>query len=151
MSTDVTVEVRIQAPRDEVAAYATDYTNDPEWIGAIREARLVTEPPFGVGAQVERTGSFLGRPLQYVNEVVELDPARRLVMKSVKAPFPMTVVYEFEDDRDREGASVMRIRTTGDASGAYKLAGPLLNQAVKRGVAGDLKRLKERVEIARAG
>jgi uncharacterized membrane protein len=144
MSTDVTVQTSIRAPRGRVAAYATDYRNDPAWIGAIREARLVTEPPFGVGARVERTGSFLGKPLQYVNEVVELVPDERLVMKSVKAPFPMTVTYEFEEQD--EGTSVMRIRTTGDASGMYKLAGPLLNQAVKRGITGDLKRLKEQME-----
>src|SRR4051794_11527169 len=144
MSTDLTVDIAIDAPRDRVAAYAVDYTNDPEWIGAIREARLVTEPPFGVGAQVERTGSFLGKPLQYVNEVIELVPNERLVMKSVKAPFPMTVTYEFEEQD--EGTSLMRIRTIGDASGMYKLAGPLLDRAVKRGVAGDLKRLKERLE-----
>ena len=143
MSTDLTVDIAIDAARDRVAAYALDYSNDPEWIGAIREARLVTEPPFGVGAQVERIGSFLGKRIEYVNEVIELYRDRRLVMRSVKAPFPMTVTYEFED---REGGTTMRIRTTGDASGAYKLAGPVLNQAVRRGVAGDLKRLKERLE-----
>ena|SRR5215217_2748286 len=118
--------------------------NDPEWIGAIRETRLVTEAPFGVGAQVERVGTFLGKRIEYVNEVVELDPDRRLVMRSVKAPFPMTVTYEFDDEPG--GGTRMRIRTEGDASGFYRLAGPLLDRAVKRGVGQDLKRLKQRVE-----
>jgi uncharacterized membrane protein len=144
MSTDLSVDIAIDAPRDRVAAYALDYTNDPEWIGAIREARLVTEPPFGVGAQVERIGTFLGKRIEYVNEVVELDPDRRLMMRSVKAPFPMTVTYEFDDEPG--GGTRMRIRTQGDASGFYRLAGPLLDRAVKRGVGQDLKRLKERVE-----
>ena len=155
MSTDLTVDIAIDAARDRVAAYALDYTNDPEWIGAIREARLVTDPPFGVGAQVERIGTFLGKRIEYVNEVTELDldmnnagpttePDRRLVMRSVKAPFPMTVTYEFMDEPGR--GTRMRIRTEGDASGFYRLAGPLLDRAVKRGVGQDLKRLKARVE-----
>jgi hypothetical protein len=64
-------------------------------------------------------------------------------MRSVKAPFPMTVVYEFED---ADGGTRMRIRTRGEASGFYKLAGPMLAAAVKRGVAGDLARLKAILE-----
>ena len=144
MSTDVTLDIAIEAPRDGVAAYALDYTNVPEWIGAIGQARLVTEPPFGVGARVQRIGTFLGKRIEYINEVVELDPDRRLVMRSVKAPFPMTVTYEFDDKPG--GGTWMRIRTEGDASGFYRLAGPLLDRAVKRGVGQDLKRLKERVE-----
>src|SRR5436190_1343885 len=145
MSTDLTVDIAIDAPRDRVAAYALDYTNDPDWIGAIREARLVTDPPFGVGAQVERIGSFLGKRIEYVNEVVELDPDRRLVMRSVKAPFPMTVTYEFDDEPGR--GTRMRIRTQGDASGFYRLAGPLLDLAdplrVYRGVGRDQERLAQ--------
>jgi hypothetical protein len=35
----------------------------------------------------------------------------------------------------------MRITTGGDASGFYRLAGPLLDRQVRRGVAGDLERL----------
>jgi hypothetical protein len=40
----------------------------------------------------------------------------------------------------------MRIRTEGDASGFYRVAGPLLSRAVKRGLERDLRQLKERLE-----
>jgi uncharacterized membrane protein len=140
MSTDVSVERRIERPRDEVAGYAADWRNDKEWIGALNEVRLVQEKPL----QVARVASFLGKRIEYVNEVVEHDPGRRLVMRSVKAPFPMTVTYEFEDAD--AGGSVMRIRTQGDASGFYRVAGPLLSRAVKRGLERDLAQLKERLE-----
>lgn len=140
MSTDVAVERRIERPREEVAAYASDWRNDEEWIGALDEVRLVQEEPL----QVARVAGFLGKRIEYVNEVVEHEPGRRLVMRSVKAPFPMTVTYEFEDAGD--GGSVMRIRTQGDASGFYRVAGPLLARAVKRGLERDLATLKERLE-----
>jgi hypothetical protein len=143
MSTDVQVETVIGRPRAEVAEYATDWRNDTSWIGALSEVRQVTDEPFGVGTRIERVASFLGKRIEYVNEIVELEPGKRLVMRSVKAPFPMTVIYEFED----AGAGTqMRIRTQGDASGFYKLAKPLLAAAVKRGVAGDLARLKATLE-----
>lgn len=143
MPTDVRVETVIRRPRSAVADYAMDWLNDPTWIRAISEVRLVTDGPFGVGSQVERVATFLGRRLEYVNEVVELEPGRRLVMQSVKAPFPMRVTYELED---AGGGTRARIHAEGDAGGFYKLAGPLLSRAVRRGIAGDLAQLKAILE-----
>jgi uncharacterized membrane protein len=139
VKTDVTAEVRVARPREEVARYATDWRNDTEWIGALTDVELVGEEPL----RVRRVASFLGRRIEYVNEVVELEPGRRLLMRSVKAPFPMTVAYEFEDAGE---GTLMRITTGGDATGFYRIAGPLLARAVKRGVEGDLARLKRRLE-----
>jgi uncharacterized membrane protein len=143
--TDVTVERVIARPRADVAAYMTDWRNDPTWIGALRDVRLVTDGPLAVGSQVERVAGFLGRRIEYVNEVAELDPGSRLVMRSVRAPFPMTVTYEFEDAAG--GATRVRIRAQGDASGFYRLAGPLLSRAVERGIRGDLDRLATLLEV----
>jgi len=146
VSTDVQAETVIGRPRTEVAAYVTDWQNDPTWIRALSDVRLVTDGPIGVGSQVERVASFLGKRIEYVNEIAELEPDRRLVMRSVKAPFPMTVTYVFED---ADGGTRVRIRTQGDASGFYRVAGPLLSRAVKRGVEGDLARLKALLEAQR--
>jgi uncharacterized membrane protein len=142
--TDVTVEERIGRPRDDVAAYASDWRNDSDWIGALSEVNLVTDGPFGVGSRVQRVAAFLGRRIEYVNEVVAWDPDERLRMKSVKAPFPMTVTYEWED-AGKDG-TLMRIRAEGDASGFYRFAGPLLSLMVRRGIASDLKRLRANLE-----
>jgi uncharacterized membrane protein len=143
MSTDVEVETIVERPRPEVARYAMDWRNDREWIGALSDVRLVTGEPFGVGSQVARVASFLGKRIEYVNEVVELEPGARLAMRSVKAPFPMTVVYEFEDAAE---GTRMRIRAQGDPSGFYRVAGPMLARAVRRGIERDLRRLKQVLE-----
>jgi uncharacterized membrane protein len=143
VSTDVVVETEIARPRDEVAAYMFDWRNDTSWIGALTDVQLAGDGAFGVGSRVARTASFLGRRIEYVNEVVELEPGRRLAMRSVRAPFPMTVVYELEDAGAR---TLVRIRARGDASGFYRVAGPLLSRAVRRGIAGDLERLKRVLE-----
>ncbi len=143
MRTDVQVEIVIERPRDVVTAYAMDWRNDPAWIRAIEEVKLASDGPFGIGSRVARLASFLGRRIEYVNEVVEYEQDRRLLMRSVRAPFPMTVLYEFDDAG--KGTRV-RIRAQGDASGFYKLAGPVLSRAVKHSIAGDLAQLKTILE-----
>src|SRR5207302_10003752 len=106
-------------------------------------ARALADGQVGPGMRVERIASFLGRRIEYVNEVTELEPGKRLVMRSVKAPFPMEVTYEFEDAGQ---GTRMRIRNRGDTGGLYRLAGPMLAAAVRRGVGRDLAALKKLLE-----
>jgi len=141
--TAVEVETTIRRPRDEVAAYAMNPDNDRAWIGALTEVKVLTDGPIGEGTRVERVARFLGKRIAYVNEIVEYAPPERLRMQSVKAPFPMTVDYEFVED---DGGTVVRSRAGGDASGFYRLAGPILDRAVRKGVASDLARLKAILE-----
>ena len=141
----MTVEQVIGRPPEQVAAYAMDPANDRDWIGALTHVEVLGNGPVGPGTQVRRVARFLGRDMEYVNEITELRPPERLAMKSVKAPFPMTVVYEFDPAGD---GTRMRIHTGGDASGFYKVATPLLSRMVRRGVVSDLERLKRRLEGA---
>ena len=140
---DVKSEVLINCPRDEVAGFAMDSSNDTRWIGGVTEVKELTESPFGKGSQVQRVASFLGRRIEYVNEVTEYDPAGLLVMRSIKGPFPMTIRYEFQEAPQ---ATVARIQVQGEAGGFFKLASPLLAQAVKRNVTKDLNTLKRLLE-----
>ena len=145
MSIDITAQVAIRRARGEVAAYMIDPANDPTWIGGVREVRMETPPPLRAGSRVARVASFLGRRVEYVNEVTELDPERVLDMRSVKAPFPMRVTYSFEDG-DGAAATIVRNRVRGDPGGFFALFGPLLAPLVKRSVQKDLERLREVLE-----
>ena len=149
MSVDVSAEVTIARSRKDVAAFAADPANDTRWILALRSARQVTPGPVAPGTRVERVARFLGRDMTYVNEIVALDPGRRLAMRSIQAPFPLSVEYVWEDAG--EGASVMRIRTRGDGGAFYRLAAPALAAAVRRGVEKDLRALKALLESGRPG
>ena len=59
MAIDTRAVIAVARPREQVAAYLRDPGNDPRWIGGLRSARLVTDPPVGVGSRVERVASFL--------------------------------------------------------------------------------------------
>ena len=142
---DVTAEALIRRPRDLVARFAMEPENDTKWIGGIREVKVLTDRPFGTGTQVERVASFRRRRIEYVLAVEEYDPQARLVMRSIKGPFPMLVTYEF--DNVNEG-TLARIRVQGDAGGFYKLAAPLISRSVRRSITNDLKTLKTLLEPA---
>jgi uncharacterized membrane protein len=142
MSIDVLGEVSVRRPREEVAAYMTDPANDPEWIGGLREARLVGEGPLAEGSRVARVASFMGRRVEYVNEVTTLDRGRVLEMRSVKAPFPMHITYTFEE---ADGGTVVRNRVRG-GGGLFSLGSPLFAPMVKRSVQKDLERMRDLLE-----
>ena len=140
---DVNAEILIERPQTEVASYAMDPANDPVWISGIMEADLLTEPPLAIGTQVKRVATFLGRRIEYVLEVVDYDPKALLAMRSIKAPFPMRVTYEFQEEA---GGTLARIRIQGDAAGFYRLAAPLMSRAVKRNITNDLETMKDLLE-----
>jgi hypothetical protein len=140
---EVTVERVIARARPEVAAFVMDHRNDPRWIGGITSSELAGEPPIREGSEVRRLARFLGRDVDYVLRVERLEPDALLAMRSVRAPFPMTVAYRFADAR--EGTRVS-IDIGGDPSRWYALAGPLLAAQARRSIAADLGRLAALLE-----
>ena len=148
MNIDITAEVHVRRPPAEVAAYMTDPANDPEWIGGVREARLEGPPPVRAGSRVARVAGFLGRRVDYVNEVVALDD-EHLDMRSVAAPFPMRSTYTFTPAGQRATSVSNSLR--GAPGGFFALAGPLLAPMVRRSVQKDLERLRDVLEAGGRG
>jgi hypothetical protein len=143
MVLDVRAATTIAAAPEAVAAYQFDPANDPAWIGGVHTAERLTGGPIDVGSRVRRVGGFLGWPIEWVMDVVEYTPGRRLAMHAVRSPFPMDVTYELQPAGPGTRAS---IRIQGEARGVYGLLGPLTPIMVRRSVQGDLGRLKRALE-----
>jgi hypothetical protein len=142
---DVQVETVIERSPADVAAYAGDPTNAPEWYANIRSVVWQTPPPVAVGSRMDFVAQFLGRRLAYTYEVVELTP-QRLVMKTADGPFPMETTYTWE----QAGAGTrMTLRNRGNPTGFSKLGAPLMERAMSRATSKDLARLKALLESAR--
>jgi hypothetical protein len=136
MSVDITASVHVDRDPAAVAAYMTDPANDPEWIGGLREAELLGDGPVAVGSRVRRVAFFLGRRVEYVNEIVALDD-RELDMRSIKAPFPMRITYRYEPSP--EGGTTVSNHVRG---GGLRIFAPLVRRNVQR----DLERLRDMLE-----
>ena len=147
MAIDVTEQATIASDRERVASYAMDPRNDPIWISGIKEAEPLTELPLEKGSRVRRVASFLGRRIDYVLEVSEIEPGARLLMRSVKSPFPMVVTYSFED---APGGTRVSLRVEGEPAAKYRLAGPMMAPAVRRSLGKDLRNLKAIIESGRS-
>jgi len=148
MPLDVIASLEIAASPEAVAAVQFDPTRDPEWIGGVDRVERITPPPLALGSQVRRLGGFLGRRIEWVMRVDELEPDRHVGMHALRSPFPMDVDYLLEPVAGGRGTKAS-IRIRGETKGMYGLPGPLLGPMIRRSVAGDLRRLKRIVEAAR--
>src|SRR5918997_2645185 len=126
---DVVTETVIRRPVAEVAAYAADPTNAPEWYVNIASVEWQTPPPVAVGSRMAFVARFLGRRLAYTYEVVDLVPGERLVMRTAQGPFPMETTYTWE--ALDEGATRMTLRNRGRPSGFTGLAAPFMAAAMR--------------------
>lgn len=144
MAVDVVTEVEIGRPREEVAAFAADPGNATAWYKNIKAVEWETRPPVAVGSKLRFRAQFLGRALEYVYEVRELDPGRRLVMETAEGPFPMETSYQWEDAV--AGMTKMTLRNRGEPSGFAAVTAPVMRLAMRRANEADLRRLKTLLE-----
>jgi hypothetical protein len=143
VSVDVTTEIVIARECADVAAYAGDPSNAPEWYANITSVRWRTPPPVGVGSRMDFVARFLGRTLAYTYEVVEHGP-HRMVMRTAQGPFPMETTYTWA--AEDVGRTRMTLRNRGEPAGFAKVAAPMMAAAMRRATDKDLVRLKHILE-----
>lgn len=144
MNVDVSTEAVIHRPPDEVAAYAAEPTNAPEWYVNIKSVEWKTPPPLRIGSKVAFVAKFLGRRIAYTYEIVEFVPGRRLVMRTAEGPFPMETMYTWEPAGS--GATRMTLRNRGTPAGFSRLVAPFMAAAMRRANRKDLAALRARLE-----
>jgi uncharacterized protein YndB with AHSA1/START domain len=141
---DVVTEIVIARPCAEVAAYAGDPSNAPEWYVNIESVNWQTPPPIAVGSKLDFVARFLGRRLAYTYEVTDVVPGERLVMQTAQGPFPMETTYAWEPVDDSH--TRMTLHNRGEPSGFTKITAPAMAAAVRRANVKDLARLKRLLE-----
>ena len=140
---NVQTHIHIDRPRAEVAEYAADPDNAPQWYGNIRSSQRLTDGLLGVGAKVAFNAAFMGRTLRYTYEFVEYVPGEKLVMRTAQGPFPMQTTYTWTDDG---GGTRMTLGNTGSPTGFSKLAGLVMPAMIRRETRKDLQKLKSILE-----
>lgn len=141
---DVQTEAVISRPRLEVASYAGDPSNAPEWYDNIESVRWETDPIVAIGSRATFVARFLGRTLEYTYEITELDAGTLLVMRTAEGPFPMETTYAWHDAGD--GATRMVLRNRGEPAGFSRRLAPVMSAAMRRANSKDLAKLKRILE-----
>jgi uncharacterized protein YndB with AHSA1/START domain len=144
MAVDVVTTTTIDRPCADVAAYAGDPTNAPQWYANITSVRWQTEPPVRVGSRMNFVAQFLGRTLAYTYEVVEFVPGQRLVMRTAQGPFPMETTYTLQPVTST--STRMTLRNRGEPAGFGRVAAPVMAAAMRRATNKDLATLKRLLE-----
>ncbi len=144
MKVDVSSQIVIRRPRADVAAYAMNPDNAPQWYVNIKSVEWRTEPPLRTGSQIAFVADFLGRRLAYTYEIVALAPGERLVMRTSEGPFPMETSYRWEALGTTD--TLMTLRNRGDAIGFANFVAPVMAMAMRRANRKDLLRLKQILE-----
>ena len=139
----VQTEILIRRPRAEVAEYASDPDNAPQWYVNIDRSQRLTPGPVAVGSRVAFIARFLGKELNYTYEFVEYVPGEKLVMRTAQGPFPMQTTYTWADD---DGGTRMTLGNSGSPSGFSKLAGLFMAPMIRRQTRKDLQKLKAVLE-----
>jgi uncharacterized protein YndB with AHSA1/START domain len=140
---DVHTEILIRRPRAEVAEYASDPDNAPQWYVNIDRSQRLAPGPVAVGSRVAFIARFLGKELNYTYEFVEYVPGEKLVMRTAQGPFPMQTTYTWADD---DGGTRMTLGNTGSPSGLSRLAGLFMAPMIRRETRKDLQKLKSILE-----
>jgi uncharacterized membrane protein len=139
----VELRVGIQRSVEDVFAYTSDYRTMPEWRGDISEAEQLTDGPLAVGTRIRAGVKALGRPIDLVVEVTELEPGVRFGYRPVSGPLRTHNVYTFEPDA---GGTVVTLTDEFQLGGIFRLFEPLLAGMVRRQFQANLGRLKAILE-----
>jgi Polyketide cyclase / dehydrase and lipid transport len=145
VAVDVTTSTVIDRPVADVAAYAADPSNAPDWYEDIASVEWITPPPLQVGSKVAFVARFLGRRLEYTYEFIELT-GERLVMQTAQGPFPMETTYIWAPEGGR--ATRMTLRNRGAPAGFATMVAPFMSAAIRRANRKDLANLKSILEAS---
>lgn len=140
----MSVDREIARPAAEVFDFVSDSSNNPRWQKGQQSCQWTSAPPIGVGSTYQQEARFLGRTLLNKFEVIDYEPGRSITIRSVEGSFPIEVrrgVESIDPDRTR-----LRAEISGEPTGVFRLAGPLVQWFAQRSVDADYDRLKTLLE-----
>ena len=140
------LSIMIKRPIEEAFAILANLENDVKWHSAFVETRNTSGGSLGVGARFLVFEGLLGRRAGdgTVYEVTEYEPNRIAAWKTVSGPLQLKFWRTFERV---DGGTRFAVRYEGEPRGFSKLAWPLITRVARRQQGGDMRKLKELMDV----
>ena len=137
---------------EDVFAFLEVRSNDSTWMAAVVESEWLDgattdlPAPIGVGRRGRMLLKLPGRQAEFIDEVTEYEPGRRIAHRTVHGPMPLNTACICEPAGDCCRATVVGAteRLPGGLLG--RAAAPLVTMVMRRGFKADLVRLKRILE-----
>lgn len=124
-----TASVRIARPIDEVFDYVTDVTRMPEWVGGVREARLVSDTIEKGATYILIYSGMVRRPTELEVEVTAFERPHLFVFTTTRGPIEIEGVIELAED---DGGTLVSTTAQGGDDLATRVASWLLGWLVSK-------------------
>ena len=132
----------INRPIEEVFAILVNLENDLKWRNEWVDARKTSKG--SIGTRFSLIAKAFGRRIETVYETIQYEPNRIAAWKAMSGPLPLTFRRTVECV---EGGTRITIIYEAELRGFFKLVMPLLAGSVRRQHEGDLRKLKELMEV----
>jgi uncharacterized membrane protein len=142
----------INRASEDVFAFLAIRKNDPLWMTSVIESEWLDPAPRDSGAsmRVGRRGRMvmknMGRRSEYIDEVTEYEPGRRIAHRTVEGPMKLNTACHTEPASGGCRATVVAQADRFAGGPLGKLADPILATIMRRGFRADLARLKNILE-----
>ena len=140
---EIRINIQIEAKSDDVFAYISNFENNPKWQDGMISCAWITKPPLKVGSKYVQKAKFLGKDVDTVFEVIAYKEGEMVQAKSIQSSFP--IIFK-RSVRPLKNGTEVEAFITGDPSGFYKLAMPLMKLLVNKTIKKDYKNLKKILE-----
>ena len=137
---------------EDVFAFLEVRSNDGAWMASVMEsewlepAAAVLDAPIGIGRRGRMVMKLPGRRAEFIDEVTEYQPGRRIAHRTVSGPIPLNTACICEQAGD--GCRTTVVGATERLPGGLfgRIAAPLVALVIRRGFKADLARLKKILE-----
>jgi uncharacterized membrane protein len=135
--------VVIARPIEAVFAFAADFANDARWSAAVKRSERLSAGPLAVGATFRHLTELLGQRVDATGAVTELEPNRRICLRTQSGPIPHQDCRAVEP---AEGGTRLTVAIDAELRGVYAMMEPMVRAVGLQQLRADLDRLKALLE-----
>ena len=145
--------ITINRRPEDVFAFLEVRSNDSTWMASVVESEWLDgtttdlPAPIGVGRRGRMLLKLPGRQAEFIDEVTEYEPGKRIAHRTVTGPIPLNTACICEPAGDGCRATVMGAAERLPGGMLGRAAAPLVTMVMRRGFKADLVRLKKILEI----